>query len=94
MINKNLDDYIEGRFNLNNPCNQEELPEFQSNDIQECFDYYRDSKDSEPLENAILRNEIKKQMVKDDITEVIKLFRTNGMDATANFLCGTRDKLK
>jgi len=94
MINKNLDDYIEGRFDPNNPCNQEEATEFQSDDLQECLDYYRETKDSEPLEEAISINEIKKQMVIEELIMVIKLLRTNGMDATANLLCGTRDKLK
>ena len=92
----NLDDYIEGTFDPNNPANQEELPEeiFESNSLEACLDSFKLTGDSEPLENAIAHNELVKQMVKEDLTETIKLLRSKGMDATANFLCISRDKLK
>jgi len=78
------------------PANREELQEtiFESNDLQECLDYFKESGYSEPLENAIAQNELVKQIVKEDLTETIKLLRTKGLDATANFLCISRDKLK
>jgi len=90
----NPDDYTEGEFDSNNPANQEEASIFESNDLQECLDYFRETNDSEPIENAISQNELAKQMVKEDIVEVINLLRTKGLDSTANFLCMTRDKLK
>src|ERR1019366_93019 len=76
------DDYITGTFDSNNPSNQEELSEeiFDSNDLQECLDYFRETGDSEPLENAIAYNELVKQRLKEQtcvsgsfITDVEKL---------------------
>lgn len=92
----NPDDYIEGTFVPRNPANQEELPEeiLDTNSLEACLYFFKVTGDSEPLENAIAYHELVKQKVKEDLTEVIKLLRTNGMDATANFLCKSRDKLK
>lgn len=92
----NPDDYIEGTFDKNNPANQEELQEgiLDTNRLEACLDFFKVTGDSEPLENAIAYNELVKQKVKEDLTEAINLLRTNGMDATANFLCKSRDKLK
>ena len=92
----NPDDHIEGTFDPRNPANQEELPEeiLDTNSLEACLDFFKVTGDSEPLENAIAYHELVKQKVKEDLTEVIKLLRTNGMDATANFLCKSRDKLK
>jgi len=87
-----LDTYDE--HSPDHPANQEETPIFESNDLQECLDYFRETNDSEPFENAISQNELVKQMVKEDLVEVIKLLRTKGLYSTANFLCMTRDKLK
>lgn len=92
----NYDDDVLGVGNPLHPANQEPEKEeyFESDNLQECLDYFRATNDIDPLENAIALNELKKQMVKEDLTEVIKLLRTKGMDATANFLCHSRDKLK
>lgn len=92
----NPDDYIEGTFDKNNPSNKEELQEeiLDTNSLEACLDFFKVTGDSEPLENAIAYHELVKQKVKEDLTEAINLLRTNGMYATANFLCKSRDKLK
>ena len=90
------DYYIEVTFDSNNPANQEE-PEKAGVDTKSHeagLDFFKVTGDSEPLENAIAHNELVKQMVKEDLTETIKLLRTKGLDATANFLCISKDKLK
>jgi len=82
--------------NPNHPDNREELEKeiFDTNSLELCLDYFKLTGDSEPLENAIAHNELVKQMVKEDLTETIKLLRSNRLDATANFLCISREKLK
>lgn len=56
----NLDDYIEGRFDPNNPANQEIIAdEFYSEDLSECLDYAKDNENFGPLENAIFLHETK-----------------------------------
>ena len=92
----NYDEDELGVGNSQHPANQEPEEEeyFESDDLQECLDYFRATNDIDHLENAIALNELKKQMVKEDLTEAIKLLRIIGKDATANFLCLTRDKLR
>lgn len=90
----NYDNDVLGTENPEHPANQKETPHFESNNLQECLDYYKETGDSEPLENAIFHTEKAKERAVKDITEVIKLQREHGNGATANFLCTIRDLLK
>jgi cystathionine beta-lyase family protein involved in aluminum resistance len=91
----NYDHEVLGVGNLNHPANANEIEVvFESENIQECLDYYKLSGEIEPLENAISLNEENKKKAFEDLVTVIKLMRSKGYTATANFLCSTRDKLK
>ena len=66
----NPDDYIEGTFVDENPINQkdEDLEDFESDNIQECMEYYKRTGDIEPLENAIATFERTKEDLCDKLT--------------------------
>jgi hypothetical protein len=54
----NPDDYIEGNHNPLNPANwDDQLEAFESDNIQECYNYAVESDDFEPLQNAITNQE-------------------------------------
>ena len=88
------DNDILGVVNSQHPANEKETESFVSIDLQECLDYYKDTRDLAPLENAIFENESNKKRAIKDLTEVIKLQRSKGDNNTANFLALTRDLLK
>ncbi len=82
----------------NHPANQ---PEKLSNSelgfslltLQECLDYYKETKDIEPLENKIKEVSEGNKMSKEIVIQVIRVLRETGFDATANFLCKARDSI-
>lgn len=90
----NYDKDVIGSNNPIHPANEKETEDFQSEDLQECLYYYKDTGDSVPLENAIFNTEIAKKRAVKDLTEVIKLERSKGFNATANFICTIRYLLK
>jgi hypothetical protein len=54
----NPDDYIEGTHNPLNPVNwDDQLETFESDNIQECYNYAVESDDFEPLQNSITNQE-------------------------------------
>ncbi len=89
----NYDDDVLGVGNSQHPSNQEPEEEvnFESNDLQKCLDYYKDTGDIEPLENAICRNELIHKNAIEDLTSSIKFMRNNDLNATADFFCKLRD---
>ena len=52
----NYDDQVLGVGNSFHPANQQEIEtdHFESNNLQKCLDYAKDFKDFEPIENAII----------------------------------------
>jgi hypothetical protein len=92
----NYDDIVLGVENRNHPANEKESKKtvFEYNSLEACLDFCKATGEFEPLENAIIYNNNKKNQAVIDIIEVIKLLRSYGYDSTANFLCSVRDNLK
>jgi hypothetical protein len=78
----------------NDPTDEYEIEVFQSEDLSECLDYYKDTKDILPLENSIDVMEEKIEKTINNLTHVILGCRMAGFDATANVLCDIRNSLQ
>ena len=91
---KGLDDYIEGRFDPNNPANWQDETERTPVGLQECMQYAKDTGDFDALEEAICKNEVKLARIKKDLREVTKVLRDKGYDATANFLANLMEYVR
>lgn len=80
----------------NHPANQPDEPSmselgFSLLTLQECLDYYKETKDIEPLENKIKEVSESNKMAKEIVVQVIRVLRGTGFDSTANILCKLRD---
>lgn len=56
----NYDEQVIGVGNSFHPANQQETESdhFESNNLEECLDYAKDFKDFEPIENAIIEQNV------------------------------------
>lgn len=64
----NLDNYIEGDFDTKNPFNHEDLfDDFYSENIIDCYNFYKEYDDIEPLVHAINHNN---KVIENSITEL------------------------
>lgn len=70
------------------------IEQFESENLSECLDYYKETKDILPLENAI---DVMDEKVKKAINDIIHLTlgcRASGFTHTANALCEIRENLQ
>jgi hypothetical protein len=94
-----MEDYDNDELGVGNSQHPANQPEELSNSelgfslltLQECLDYYKETKDIEPLENKIKEVSEGNKESKEIIIQTIKALRRSGFDATANLLCKVRD---
>lgn len=91
---ENYDENVLGVLNSLHPANREENEVFYSENIQECLDYYKDTKDIEPLENAVSLQKDKLDIVVSILTEFIHFLRKKDLNDTANYLCMINDEIR
>jgi hypothetical protein len=91
----NPDDYIEGTFDNLNPVNwDDQLEPFESNNIQESYFYGLESKDFEPLENAITYQETVIETVLSELDFLIDAHAHSDNVLLQNKLRQVKSKLK
>jgi len=90
----NYDDNVLGVLNGQHPANEKENDIFYSENIQECLDYYKETKDIEPLESAISFQQSKIELVASSLTDFIHILRKNNMNDTANYLCVLNNEIR
>ena len=78
----------------NDPTDEYQIEVFSSENLGECLDFYKETKDILPLENAIDVMDEKIQKTINNLTHVILGCRMAGFDATANVLCDIRNNLQ
>lgn len=86
--------YVLGTGNPLHPDNREPQEDFNSDNLTECLNYYKDFDDIVPLENAIYIAESKIKKAINDLDHIIIGCRTAGFRETANALCEVRENLK
>lgn len=91
--NGNSQDYFD--THRNNPVNviDEEEVLFESNNLSECLDYAKETKDFEPIENAIMHHQLKLEKATSEIQFLIDLSRQNKNDFMAKKLIKLRNEL-
>ncbi len=78
----------------NDPTDDYLTEEFNSNDLDECFDYFKETKDTEPLEKAITDNNTMIEKATADIQYLIDVARASGkLDFYANKLIAIRNNI-
>ena len=77
----------------NDPTDDFEFEEFDSNNLDKCLDYFKDYKDIEPLENAILENRWKIEKALENIQLLIHVARSTKNSYMANQLIGIQTSL-
>lgn len=78
----------------NDPTEECDFDEFQSKDLSECLDYFKETKQIEPLENAITENETMLEKATADIQYLIDVARASGkLDFYANKLISIRNNI-
>jgi vacuolar-type H+-ATPase subunit I/STV1 len=91
---QNYDETVLGVLNCLHPANREENEVFYSENIQECLDYYKETKDIEPLENAVSLQKDKLDIVVSSLTEFIHFLRKKDLNDTANYLCMINEEIR
>ena len=89
----NYDEYITGLHDENSPLNITQLEEFNSTDLSKCLDFYKFTKDIDPLEVAIDENRRKLELATKLIIELTHVMREVDNAFAANKLCKIRDIL-
>lgn len=82
-----------GVGNPNHPANQEEAPEFQSEDLRECLDHFYETDDIDPLSHAIAEVLRTIESAHKDLVECINFARSSDNAFLANKLASIRTKL-
>jgi hypothetical protein len=90
----NYDDNIVGVLNGLHPANREENEVFHSENIQECLDYYKETKDIEPLENAVSFQKDKLDIIVSSLTDFIHFLRKQELNDSANYLCMINEEIR
>jgi len=78
----------------NNPTEECEIEEFTLDTLQDCLDYYKQTKDIDALESKIYEIENKIENAIRNLNNVIVGCRLVQYDETANVLCQIRNSLK
>lgn len=78
---------------LDDPTEDHDFEEFDSNNLDKCLDYFKDYKDIEPLENAILENRWKIEKALENIQLLIHVARSTKNSYMANQLIGIQTSL-
>ena len=75
----NYDNMILGVGNINHPANQREdqLEEFESNNLAKCLDYAKETKDFECIENAIIDQNVIIENAISEIDFLIEVYSNN-----------------
>ena len=75
----NYDNMILGVGNINHPANQREdqLEEFESNNLSKCLDYAKETKDFEYIENAIIDQNVIIENAISEIDFLIEVYSNN-----------------
>lgn len=73
------DNMILGVGNINHPANQREdqLEEFESNNLSKCLDYAKETKDFEYIENAIIDQNVIIENAISEIDFLIEVYSNN-----------------
>jgi hypothetical protein len=80
---------------FNDPTEIDELFEdFESNNLEECLNYYKETKEIEPLEFAIADNKLKIETAIDNIQLLIDVARSTKNSYMANQLIQIKTNLK
>jgi hypothetical protein len=78
---------------LDDPTETHDFEEFESINLEKCLDYFKDYKDIEPLENAILENRWKIERAIENIQLLIDVARSTKNSYMANQLIGIQTSL-
>jgi len=78
---------------LDDPTETQDFEEFESINLEKCLDYYKEMKDIEPLENAILENRWKIERAIENIQLLIDVSRSTKNSYMANQLIGIKTSL-
>ncbi len=90
----NYDHDALGTGNPNHPANRKEVPQFQSDDLQECLDYYFETQNIVPLINAVEVNKNKLDKAVRDIQEIVDICVASEIDLLKNKLITVRKNLE
>ena len=90
------DNDILGVGNSQHPANQEQYEEtvFESDVLMDCLDYYKDTKDSELIENAIINQNTIIEKVISQIDFLIDMYHHTSHSLLKNKLVKIKTELK